>query len=394
MYCSAGVDSMFEYLAKGAAAFQSPELMAILLDSMDAIHKYVNHDDWFFWVSSLSTHITMAFFQSLEAFWPGILAGIGDIEPAYRSLMHYMNLWRHYGFTPEFFDVVKAKVVRGREGYPLRPELIESIYHLYRSTKDPMLLHFGAQIVESIETIARVPCGYATVKNVETHNLENRMESFFLAETIKYLYLLFDEDNFIHTDDGTAEVLEREKSSCVLSSGSFVFNTEAHPFDLSAVQCCSADNKAANSFLKSVRDNLNVPFMLGLTKDSDKFRRKKKRRHSQAGKENKSSFWDVEVEEKVEEPVIIGNRTFQDYCACDIPFFLYQRICVRDIREWLFYSMACPARFCSTAPKKQPVQPTVEFTVHDEVVLGAPDLLSCPTLDHRFLLYGEINSRN
>lgn len=69
----------------------------------------------------------MAFFQSLEAFWPGMLAGIGDIEPAYRSLMHYMNLWRHYGFTPEFFDVVKAKVVRGREGYPLRPGTVRVI---------------------------------------------------------------------------------------------------------------------------------------------------------------------------------------------------------------------------------------------------------------------------
>ena len=78
-------------------------------------------------MSSLSTHITMAFFQSLEAFWPGMLAGIGDIDPAYRSLMHYVNIWRHYGFTPEFFDVVKARVVRGREGYPLRPGLVNTV---------------------------------------------------------------------------------------------------------------------------------------------------------------------------------------------------------------------------------------------------------------------------
>lgn len=32
------------------------------------------------------------------------------------------------------------------------------------------------------------------------HKLENRMESFFIAETLKYLYLIFDEDNFLHKD--------------------------------------------------------------------------------------------------------------------------------------------------------------------------------------------------
>ena len=44
----------------------------------------------------------------------------------------------------------------------------------------------------------RTPCGYATVKNVRDHSLADRMESFFLAETTKYLYLLFDPNNFLH----------------------------------------------------------------------------------------------------------------------------------------------------------------------------------------------------
>ena len=45
---------------------------------------------------------------------------------------------------------------------------------------------------------SRTPCGYATVKNVRDHSLADRMESFFLAETTKYLYLLFDPNNFLH----------------------------------------------------------------------------------------------------------------------------------------------------------------------------------------------------
>ena len=52
-------------------------------------------------------------------------------------------------------------------------------------------------MLKSIEHSARTDCGYATVKDVRDHALEDRMESFFLAETTKYLYLLFDPDNFM-----------------------------------------------------------------------------------------------------------------------------------------------------------------------------------------------------
>ncbi len=38
------------------------------------------------------------------------------------------------------------------------------------------------------------------MKNVKDHRLDNRMESFFLAETIKYLYLIFDKNNFLHSN--------------------------------------------------------------------------------------------------------------------------------------------------------------------------------------------------
>jgi hypothetical protein len=47
------------------------------------------------------------------------------------------------------------------------------------------------------------------VTDVEKKTLGDRMESFFLAETCKYLYLLFDPDNFVHM-------------------GNYIFNTEGH----------------------------------------------------------------------------------------------------------------------------------------------------------------------
>ena len=86
-------------------------------------------------------------------------------------------------------------VLRGGTGqqssYPLRPELAEATYYLYRATRDPLYLRVGAELVTSLQ-LARTTCGYAMVADVRTGELTDTMESFFLAETLKYLYLLFD----------------------------------------------------------------------------------------------------------------------------------------------------------------------------------------------------------
>lgn len=72
------------------------------------------------------------------------------------------------------------------------------------------------------------------------------MESFFLAETIKYLYLLFDPDNFLHgggTSGVTSWEAGGEGGQCVLGAGGFIFNTEAHPLDPAALYCCSQHSR-------------------------------------------------------------------------------------------------------------------------------------------------------
>ncbi|KAJ1831172.1 hypothetical protein LPJ63_004463 [Coemansia sp. RSA 2711] len=99
--------------------------------------------------------------------------------------------------------------------YLLRPETVESLFVLYRVTGDPKYQDWGWQIFEAIERHARVAHGYAAVRNVLSAemaaNREDAMESFFLAETLKYLYLLF----------GPDDVLPLDK---------YVFTTEAHAF--------------------------------------------------------------------------------------------------------------------------------------------------------------------
>ena len=60
---------------------------------------------------------------------------------------------------------------------------------------------------------------FLKVKDVKTHLLDNRMESFFLAETTKYLYLLFDVDNFMHNDGSHGVTVQTPNGQCVVEAG-------------------------------------------------------------------------------------------------------------------------------------------------------------------------------
>ncbi|XP_047113344.1 ER degradation-enhancing alpha-mannosidase-like protein 2 [Schistocerca piceifrons] len=240
----AGVDSYYEYLAKGAILLQRPELMRMFQEGRSAIDKYLSRDDWHLWVSMSKGQVTLPVFQSLEAYWPGVLSLIGEVSKGMKSLHNYHQVWKQYGFTPEFYNIPQGEVGTNREGYPLRPELVESVMYLYRATRDPYLIEVGKDILRSIQHSARTPCGYATIKDVRDHRKEDRMESFFLAETTKYLYLLFDPDNFIHNRGDKGTIVQTAWGECVLEAGGYIFNTEAHPIDPGALHCCSGHRES------------------------------------------------------------------------------------------------------------------------------------------------------
>lgn len=144
-----------------------------------------------------SAAIVWPVFNSLQAFWPGLqvnsdcmfeqIANIfrlgnkcfvymflsqkvlaGDVDPAIRTHTAFFSVWKRYGFTPEGFNLatlsvqvlhLKSNVLvitlsdgtmmlqlhsyssfslqYGQKSYPLRPELIESTYLLYKATRDP-----------------------------------------------------------------------------------------------------------------------------------------------------------------------------------------------------------------------------------------------------------------
>jgi mannosyl-oligosaccharide alpha-1,2-mannosidase len=97
--------------------------------------------------------------------------------------------------------------------YILRPEAIESIFILYRITGDPTLRDAAWKMFSTIQERTETEWANAELDDVrvERPSKTDRMESFWLAETLKYFYLIFSEPTLISLDE-------------------FVFNTEAHPF--------------------------------------------------------------------------------------------------------------------------------------------------------------------
>ncbi|KAL1951025.1 hypothetical protein VTO73DRAFT_174 [Trametes versicolor] len=100
--------------------------------------------------------------------------------------------------------------------YILRPETVESLFIAYRLTGDQRYRDYGWQIFQAIERHCKIETGgYASIFNVAAVPVEHedKMETFFMSETLKYLYLLFEDDS-------------------VLPLSKYVFNTEAHPFPI------------------------------------------------------------------------------------------------------------------------------------------------------------------
>ncbi|CCE26651.1 probable glycosyl hydrolase [Claviceps purpurea 20.1] len=150
--------------------------------------------------------------DSLGAFYPGLLALAGEVEEAIEANLVYTALWTRYSALPERWSIRENNVEPGIGWWPGRPEFIESTYHIYRATQDPWYLHVGEMVLRDIRRRCYASCGWAGLQDVRTGEKQNRMESFFLGETAKYMYLLFDPDHALNKLDAA-----------------YVFTTEGHP---------------------------------------------------------------------------------------------------------------------------------------------------------------------
>jgi hypothetical protein len=263
-----GIDSYLEYVKKGILVTSIPKRreklqeMWIMLSrglikhaTAKAYDKEAGRNR--IWIQKVKfddpEDTPLPHYGALEAFFPGTLALRVDGVPIFLQLAHLQlakalhsswdAVWNKYGLEPEGYNFcpeadgleprnyksctgmvlpdVPGNPPREFDHYYLRPEIIESAYYLYHYTRNPRYLDQIAQYFEDIVDYCKVKVegrGYNMVHNVgpdmrdKPEHRSTIMESYFIAETLKYMYLAFADP-----DDLPFEFED------------VVFNTEAHP---------------------------------------------------------------------------------------------------------------------------------------------------------------------
>jgi len=246
-------DSFYEYMIKHYILFpEDSDFWTMFVATYNGVFNETRLGEWYSDVdmnSGIKSGHGRRTFESLMAFYPGMQVLAGELSPAAKTLNSFFMVRETTGLLPERFNFAQWKVEGGGAGlHPLRPELLESCYFLHRATEGTSVKRSSFQSTDhesdtgesgwlwaadyslhAIHRLAWTPCGFAIIKDVNPsttgaipgHNKKsipkirtaNEMPSFFLSETLKYLFLAFDDDNILHNDD------DRE----------WVFTTEAHP---------------------------------------------------------------------------------------------------------------------------------------------------------------------
>jgi len=116
-------------------------------------------------------------------------------------------------------DVRTGKLTVTGAHYLQRPEVVESLFYLWRATHNERYRDWGWFILQAIEKYCRKEAGYSGAYDVNKvpPKSDDVQQSWFLAETLKYLFLLFSDD-------------------AVLPLDRWVFNTEAHPVRANVIE--------------------------------------------------------------------------------------------------------------------------------------------------------------
>lgn len=211
-HVSGAIDSYYEYLFKAWKLFGDEDCHRMWRDSISAVQHHLAEKRsghlWYRHVNMNFGATTATEFGALDAFFPALLAVSGDIGRARALQESCFRMWNVAGIEPEVIDYSTMTITDAR--YPLRPEIIESAYYLRYLTGDRRYLAMGQTFLASIIKWCRTDEAYAALSSVETKAKADSMESFFFAETLKYLYLLFAPDS-------------------TLDLHNVVMTTEAHP---------------------------------------------------------------------------------------------------------------------------------------------------------------------
>jgi hypothetical protein len=212
-HIGACIDSWYEYLWKAWLLFGDPELKTIWDNSIPAVHKYIAEESdtslWYGKVNAFTGKQTSTTVTLWDAYFPALLSLSGDTERARKNQVSWDRLWNKYSLEPMVYDFRKDSVLNPR--YYLNPEIIESAYYLFYFTGDSCWYRMGEKYYSDIKKYCRTPVAYAHIENIRTKEQSDQMSTFFIAETMKYFYLLFSPGHEVNP-------------------GTWVFSTEAHPF--------------------------------------------------------------------------------------------------------------------------------------------------------------------
>ena len=211
-HISGAIDSYYEYLIKAWLLFGDKDCKAMWDESIKSIQTYLADTStgslWYGHADMNSGKRTATVFGSLDAFFPAVLCLSGDLKWARELQESSFRMWNLYGIEPEQLDY-RTMMVTSKEYY-LRPEIIESAYYLLFFTGDERYREMGQTFFYNLVKYCKTDAGYAHLKDITTMEKADAMESFFFAETLKYLYLIF----------APKETLDLNK---------VVLTTEAHP---------------------------------------------------------------------------------------------------------------------------------------------------------------------
>eukprot|EP01029_Cantina_marsupialis_P012884 TRINITY_DN2852_c0_g1_i1.p1 TRINITY_DN2852_c0_g1~~TRINITY_DN2852_c0_g1_i1.p1 ORF type:complete len:835 (+),score=218.18 TRINITY_DN2852_c0_g1_i1:105-2609(+) len=231
-------DSFYEYLFKMwmQGGRKEKEWIDMFHDSMAGVHKHLwfTSEDGLGYVADLKNGQVDHKMDHLVCFLAGTLAEASKFatfnlrsekrEYLRKAKALAYTCWQSYertpsGLGPEYSTFINGgktwSYTGGRSStrYLLRPETAEALFFLHEVTGHPMYREWAWAIFEAIETNCRTKFGYAAINNVGSEPgkapKDDYMDSYFMAETMKYLYLIQDPDHEV----------DIEKS---------VFNTEAH----------------------------------------------------------------------------------------------------------------------------------------------------------------------
>ena len=133
----------------------------------------------------------------------------GDTAAARLAQNAWHGYWERYDGLGIDYDYGADTLINPY--FQLNPEVIESNYYLWHATGDSVYYDRAAGYWSDLKRRARTDVAFAHLADVATGERDDELATFFIAETMKYLYLTFGGNDAV-------------------SPATHVFNTEAHPF--------------------------------------------------------------------------------------------------------------------------------------------------------------------